>query len=237
MHLVILAAGKSSRFKKKNFNKCLVKLNKQTLIERIINDGLKQKLKIDIVTGYNSSNLKKKLKKYDLNYIYNKNFKKYEMFHSVICALKKIDDNVLFSYSDIIYDTSIFKKFKDKKNISLPYLSKWKKIWKNRNKNIFEDAETFISKNRRLIEIGKKINTKNLNHINGQFMGIFYIPKKQKKIILENYKKNKYYKKKQTTFILNKLLVKNEINTVKYNSYWYEFDDMDDLKNYSITKK
>lgn len=237
MHLVILAAGKNTRFKKKNFNKCLVKLNKQTLIERIIDGGLKQKLKIDIVTGHNSHNLKKKLKKYKLNYIYNKNFKKYEMFHSVICALKKINDDILFSYSDIIYNTSIFKKIKNKKNISLPYLSKWKKIWKSRNKNIFDDAETFISKNCKLIEIGKKISANNLNDINGQFMGIFYIPNNKRQIILKKYKRNEYFKKKQTTFILNKLLINEKIDTIKYNDYWYEFDDINDVKSYTIRKK
>ena len=68
-------------------------------------------------------------------------------------------------------------------------------------------------------------------------MGIFYIPNNKRQIILKKYKRNEYFKKKQTTFILNKLLINEKIDTIKYNDYWYKFDDINDVKSYTIRKK
>ena len=66
MKLIILAAGKGSRiFKDINKNKCLVKINKQTIIEKIINDALSYGIKnIQVVLGYRSNFVIKEIKKY-----------------------------------------------------------------------------------------------------------------------------------------------------------------------------
>ena len=37
------------------------------------------------------------------------------MLYSMILALKKIEDDIIFSYSDIIYDANISKKLSNKK--------------------------------------------------------------------------------------------------------------------------
>ena len=67
MKVVLLAAGKSQRiFKKINKNKCLLKINKNTIIENSINEILKAKVKLEdiiIVLGFKSNLIKKKLKK------------------------------------------------------------------------------------------------------------------------------------------------------------------------------
>ena len=48
-----------------------------------------------------------------------------------------------------------------------------------KKKNIFDDAETFLINSRSFVkEIGNKITKKNLKNVNGQFMGIIFIPKK-----------------------------------------------------------
>ena len=66
MKVVLLAAGKSQRiFKKINKNKCLLKINKNTIIENSINEILKAKVKLKdiiIVLGFKPNLIKKKTK-------------------------------------------------------------------------------------------------------------------------------------------------------------------------------
>ena len=91
MELVILAAGKGSRiFKSINRNKCLIKLNKKTLIEKIISNAKSLNLfnKIHVVVGYKKQNIINSLKNKNVNFIYNEDYKKKEMLHSLKLGLK-----------------------------------------------------------------------------------------------------------------------------------------------------
>ena len=124
----------------------------------------------------------------------------------------------------------MMKKYK-KNNLLLPIKKNWLKIWNKRKKPIFDDAETLKIKNKKLIEIGKKLNK--ISDAQGQFMGILYIPKEMRVNLLKIIKKYKLYKK-QTTFLLNTLLKKKiDIDIISTNLSWYEFDDLDDLNNYN----
>ena len=236
MKLIILAAGKGSRiFKDINKNKCLVKINKQTIIEKIINDALGYGIKnIEVVLGYRSNFVIKEIKKYkEVSFVINKKYNSTDMVYSSMLALKKTNTNTIICYSDIIFHKLIFKKLisSNYKNITIPYITDWKNIWKKRNKSIFEDAETFIIKGNKLLEIGKKITKQNLKSVKGQFMGIVYIPKEKIGKIINEYKK--VSKKIQYTSFINSL-IKNKISIkiIRHNNYWYEFDDIDDLKNF-----
>ena len=138
-------------------------------------------------------------------------------------ALKKSKEDTLISYTDIIYDKAIFSRIKkiNSQNILLPYLSDWKKIWKIRRKKIFDDAETFVkNKKNELVEIGNKLNSRNINSTNGQFAGIIFFPKSHIKGILKFYFSRKERKKIQFTEFLN-LLIKNEylIKVRKYKGF------------------
>ncbi len=236
MKCVLLAAGKSSRmFRTLKKPKCLLKIENKTLIEKLILNlrGLKIK-KIYIVVGFKSHLIKKSLNHLKfLNFIHNNNYGKKEMLYSMILALKKIDDDIIFSYSDITYDKIIMKKLVNKRNnIYLPILSQWQKVWKKRKKNILGDAEDLkIDKRSNLIHIGGKI--KNIKKVKYQFMGIVFIPKKIRKKIIELYETLKNNDKMHLTSFLNFLIKKNiNIKCLKYHNNWYEFDDMDDYLNY-----
>ncbi len=236
MNIVFLAAGKSSRiYKEVGKPKCLLKINNQSIISNLLKNlkGLKIK-KINIVTGFKSYLIKKELKKNKkINYIYNKYFNSREMLYSLILALKKIDDDIIFSYTDIIYDRSIIKKLISKKNnIYLPILKNWKNVWIKRKKEIKSDAEDLqIDKNSNLKTIGKKIT--NISKVKYQFMGLVMINKENKKEIIKLYNSTKNNKKIHLTEFLN-LIVKKKMNIkcLKYLKNWYEFDDIDDYLNY-----
>lgn len=236
MNIVFLAAGKSSRiYKEVGKPKCLLKINNQSIISSLLKNlkGLNLK-KINIVVGFKSYLIKKELKKNKkISYIYNKHYNSREMLYSLILALKKIDDDIIFSYTDIIYDRSIIKKLISRKNnIYLPILKNWKNVWIKRKKEIKSDAEDLqIDKNSNLKTIGKKII--DISKVKYQFMGLVMINKENKKEIIKLYNSMKNNKKMHLTKFLN-LILKKKINIkcLKYLKNWYEFDDIDDYLNY-----
>ncbi len=234
MHFVFLAAGKGTRiFSKIKTNKCLIKISNKTIIERLIENIPKDnRNKIFIATGFNRKEILNETKKFKVNYIHNSKFNSTDMVETLRLALNKINDDILFSYSDIIYDKRIITTILNKniKKITVPIKLNWKNIWKIRNKPILEDAESLIVKDGYILEIGKKI--KNLKKVDGQFMGLLIIPKTERQKVLEIINCRKF-KKYQTTNLLDKLINNGiKVKALKLNYHWYEFDDYEDLKNY-----
>ena len=98
MNFVFLAAGKGTRiFKKIKTNKCLIKLEKKTIIERLIeNIPKKYRSNITIATGFNHKKIFDITKKYKVNFLQNREYRTTEMLHTLYLALKKIDDDIFF---------------------------------------------------------------------------------------------------------------------------------------------
>ncbi len=236
MNIIFLAAGKGSRFyNKTRVNKCLLKIGKKPLIKILIDEIKKTNIKnINIVTGYRSKYLKKKLTEYKkIKFIYNKLYNKREMTHSLIVGLKKMKNDTIISYTDIMFNSNIINKIikHKKKNIVLPILKNWRKVWKIRGKSANLDGETIFLKKNRLIEIGSRI--KKINDVKYQYMGIIFIPKSKIKKIIKIYENLNNKKNIHLTNFLNLLLKKKMIvNTLKISKGWYEFDDYEDYKNY-----
>lgn len=237
MKFVLLAAGKSKRiYNKIKKNKCLLKIRNKTIIQNSLDHALKSNIRdLFVVVGFNANKIKLHLKKNKkIRYIYNSKFNSSEMMYSLILALKKINDDIIFGYSDVLISQKVLKKIIkfNSRNITIPILSNWKKIWKIRDKNPYDDAETLIiKKNSDLSSIGKKI--KKLKEIKYQFMGIVYIPKNKRNYILNFYAKIKNKKNLHLTTFINKLLKKKvKVQSIKVADNWYEFDDYQDYINY-----
>ena len=236
MEILILAAGKSSRiYKDIKTHKCLIKINNQTLIKRIVNICNSEKTikRINIVTGFLTKKIKNELKSYKINFIKNPLFKNTDMVHSIKLGLNKISDDVIISYSDVFYSKRLLRRIIKNmgKRIILPVNKRWLKIWNIRKKDPFLDCETLKYNNKLVLkEIGNKI--KNIKDVNGQFMGLIFIPKneipKLKSLINKNKNKNM-----QTTELIN-ILIKNDIKikVLESRDFWYEFDDYEDVKNF-----
>ncbi len=241
MKFLLLAAGRSSRiYKKINKPKCLININGESLITKIIkNINDIGNYQINIVVGFKSKEIKKELKNFqNIKYINNKFYKTRDMTHSFITALKKINDDLIVTYTDILFDKKILKIIlkNKKKEILLPILKNWKDVWKRRKKNYFEDGEDLkIDSKNYLNNIGGNIDKKNVTKF--QYTGIFFIPKKLKKELIETY--NQFpYKKIHLTEFFNILVNKNKIKIkcLKVSANWYEFDDFNDLINFNKRK-
>lgn len=238
MELLILAAGKGNRiYNEIKKPKCLLEVNKKTLIEKIILDAQKIGLnKISVVLGFKAELIKKKLKGKKVNFVYNRFFKSRDMLYSFILGLKNAKSDIIFSYSDIFFSRKILKDLKAKNKATLPVNMKWKQVWSMRKKKALIDCETLKIRDNKITEIGKK--PKNLKEIHAQYMGIGLIPKSLISEILKFYEKEKKNKKMHITKFLQLLIEKNNLDlyAIKYSSAWYEFDDIEDYRNFKLTK-
>ena len=235
MDLLILAAGKGSRvYGKIKINKSLLKVKNKTLLENIVFNAKSFNFvkKINIVVGFKKQNIIDKIKNKNISF---KDFNTKEMLHSLLIGLKKCKNDTLVSYSDIYFSKNIIKSIysKAKNEIIIPVNKNWKKVWRIRGKSILKDCETLkYDKRKNLTEIGNKI--KFLKNVMGQYMGIIYIPKDKIKLIKKLIIKNKKNSKLHISQFLNKVIKENvQIKCLPTKDYWYEFDDLNDLKNFS----
>jgi len=230
MQLVILASGTGSRLKNKTkkIPKCLVKINGIPIID--YNKKFFDKFKkVVIVTGYKSQLIKKKFldKKYKI--IFNKKYKSTNMVYSLFCASKYINNNVVISYADIIFDKNIFNLFMEHGESSIIIYKNWLKLWKKRmnKKKILKDAENLTLKNNYVENIGEKINKDCPKY---QFMGLLKLTKLDFNKLNIFFKKIKNNKIDLTNF-LNMAISKKIIRLrgIKTNKYWFEIDVAKDI--------
>ncbi len=242
MKLILLAAGKSSRiYNKIGINKCLINVNDKSLIENIIDGAIANNIKeIEVVTGFKKNNIVKKLSKYkNIKFLENKKYNSTDMVYSAMLAIKNSKTDLIISYTDIFYQVSLFKLMNriSKNQISIPFTKDWRRIWNLRKKNIYNDAETFYKdKKNHLLEIGNKITKKNIRKIHGQFLGIIFLPRKKIKSVQNLYRKNQNKKIQFTQFINQMIKANFLIKCINYKDFWYEIDDIKDLKNFRKIK-
>ena len=134
MHLILLAAGMGKRLPKKfrNSPKCMTLLKKKTILEN--NKKFYEKFpNRTIVTGYKRKKLKSLLKILKLKEVYNDEFKKTNMVHSLFKVRNIKNSNLVICYTDIVFDDSIFNDLKISKNKDvMPLKKNWLDIWKGR---------------------------------------------------------------------------------------------------------
>lgn len=228
MNLVILASGMGTRLNKK-MPKCLVSINNKTLLERIINIS-KEFDKVIIVGGYKINLLKKIINNNENIYlINNKHFKTTNMVESFFKAYNKIDRDVIITYSDILFDQSLFKKMISFNKNHLLLKSNWRKVWRLRmsEQKLKLDAEDLKTKKNEIVSIGGKIKNKLPKY---QFMGLIRINYKSLKKVKIFYDKIRNKKIDFTSFINQ--LIKNKIIRFKFKEtkkLWFEIDNKRDL--------
>ncbi len=188
MKVIILAAGRGSRLTPLTDDKpkCLVKLFGKSLLEWQIEKFKKFGINdISVVTGY-----KKELISFDGIKIYhNKNFEKTNMIETLFCAEKEIDETVIVSYGDIIFQDNVVQQLiESKDDFSVVIDKEWKKYWDIRFDNPLDDAESLILDSENYIKnIGQK--TTNLDEIQGQYIGLMKFKGLGTKSVKEFYKK------------------------------------------------
>ena len=168
MQLIVLSAGRGSRLPKKfrNRPKCLVKLNSKPLL--LYNENFFRQFKNKIiVTGFKQKYLKKISEKIGFNNVFNKKYSSTNMVYSLFLTKKKIKEDVVIVYGDIIFSDTVYELLKPKKNI-IPVNVNWYRNWKKRmsTNNIFKDAENIVVKKNTLMKLVQKLIKTKYQNIN-----------------------------------------------------------------------
>ena len=248
MKVIILAAGKGTRMGSLTDKKpkCMITYKGKSLINYTIQTiracGINE---IIIIDGYNNNILKNHLLDDKIKFITNKKYSTTNMVYTLFCAESEMNDDLIISYADIIYNKEVLKNLiNNNNNFVVTVDKKWLDLWKIRMDNPLLDAETMkIDKDCNIVEIGNK--PKSYLDIHGQYVGLIKISNSVLKMIRRFYHKldkTKKYDGKNfnnmymTSFI--QLIVDSgcKVKADLINGGWLEFDNQNDLNVYEDQK-
>ena len=247
MRAIILAAGQGIRLRPltDNIPKCLLEFAGKTLLERLIQTfrscGIND---IVIVKGFHGESIDFPR----IQYVKNERFAETGITESLFCAKDKLADSVIVSYADIIFEESVLMKLiKSEGDISGIVDKNWREYWKIRSDDPFSDAESLVlDKENYIIDIGKT-NLKNIDDVDGQFIGMIKFQNEGIKALKNFYEKvkseaiNGYnplnptlpFKQSTLTNLLQGLIKSGQkIRAVLIKNGWLEFDTLSDYRIY-----
>ena len=171
MKAVILAAGRGTRLRPLTDEcpKCMVRLGDKPLvayqIEAMRDCGIED---ISIVTGYRSELVTLEgVKKF-----VNRDYETTNMVATLMSAGEYLDDELIVSYGDIVYEKSVLSKLiESKSDVSVVVDLDWREYWQVRMEDPLQDAETLkMDSEGHIVELGKKPSS--YREIEAQYIGL-----------------------------------------------------------------
>ncbi|NOH70738.1 phosphocholine cytidylyltransferase family protein [Vibrio pectenicida] len=246
MKMIILAAGKGTRLAPLTDSKpkCMVEYNSKPIIDRIMKTAFSCNIdNIAIVNGYKRSVLEEHLKGTSVNFFTNERFDKSNMVSTLFCAKDFMDDDLIISYSDIVYRKEILDLLKNNNDDFCVVIDRqWKKLWLQRTDDPLSDVETLRVRGGNIIEIGKK--TDSYDDIEGQYIGLLKISKKAIKEVVDFYEsldENEVYdgtdyKNMYMTSFIQKIIDNvMDVKPLYIDGGWVEIDSISDLNSIMVT--
>lgn len=236
MKAIILAAGMGSRLKAltKDNPKCMVKVNGETLIERVLSQLDKCNLEeIILVLGYKKEVLKEYINNLGIetkiSYIDNDIYDKTNNIYSLYMAKEEmLKNDILLLESDLIFDDSILKNLTADTNKNMAVIASYEpwmdgtcvKLDSENNIIDFVTSKKFDFNNTK--DLYKTVNvykfSKEFNKCYIKFLEAY----------LSSNGENQYYETVLETMIN---VLPNELKgfVLNNNQKWYEIDDKQDL--------
>jgi len=242
MKIIILAAGQGKRLMPltQEIPKCMVKFRGIHIIDYIISAAKKANIsEIGIVTGYKNHILVDKFKKNkQVIFFENKLYASTNMMFSLACAKPFFDDDLIISYSDIIYTPEILTKLAlSPFEISVVIDKNWKNLWSMRMDDPLSDAESLKISNGIITDIGHKVNS--YSDIEGQYIGLIKISKKFLRTFFLEYEslsnsmsKSLFENLYMTDFLQYLVKRSYKLSPVFIKGDWIEIDSVSDLEAY-----
>lgn len=236
MQAIILAAGMGKRLKEltSNATKCMVEVNGQTMIERVLKqlDALSLS-KVILVVGYEADKLIEYIKSIPLHtqveFIRNDIYDKTNNIYSLYLAKEElIKEDTLLLESDIICEDRVLTRLVENPYPSLALVAKYEN-WMDGTVVTLDDENNilrFISKKEfQFEEKDMYYKTVNIYKFSKEFSRSHYVP------FLEAYCKalgyNEYYEQVlKVITLLDHVEIKAE---PLEDELWYEIDDVQDL--------
>lgn len=237
MQAIILAAGMGRRLGEftQNNTKCMVEVNGEKLIDRVLNQLSQLSLrKVIIVIGYKGKELVEYLgtryeDKINIEFVNNPIYDKTNNIYSLSLVKEKMEeDDTLLLESDLIFEDKMLQLIVDNPYPNLALVAKYESWMDGTVVKLDEDNNivNFVPKKAfKYEEVDQYFKTVNIYKFSKEFSTHKYVP------FLEAYCKalgnNEYYEQvlRVITFLSNSDLKALPIGREK----WYEIDDVQDL--------
>mgnify|MGYP000923928109 CR=1 FL=1 len=243
MNVIVLAAGRGSRLHPYTAEcpKCLTELGDQTLIGRQLSTlrgaGIEN---ITIVTGYRAEMLAQP----NTAQIHNPDWATTNMVESLFAAESIFGDDLIVSYSDIIYEPKVIESLiQNDADISVVIDRQWRSYWEHRFSDPLSDAESLrMNDAGHIIDIGQKVE--NIELIEAQYIGLMRFKRAGIKALRDTraslqhiqrpWMKKRPIEQAYMTDLLMELISRgHEISAVPIESGWLEIDTVDDFEKAS----
>ena len=243
MKAIIIAAGMGTRMQHltEDLPKCMLKFGGKTLLERQI-EGLTSSgvTDISVIKGYK----KEKINYPGLKYYINDNYENNNILNSLFYAEEEMDDEVIISYSDILYENQVVERLlESRKDISIVVDIEWREYYNNRKDHPIEEAENVIfDAENKVVEIGKILTKK--HDVHGEFIGMMKLTKRGTDIFKRNYHRSKelfwgkpfvraatFEKAYLTDMLQDLVLLGVDVHSVIIKRGWREIDTVEDYEN------
>ena len=189
---------------------------------------------IIVVRGYCAEAIKSE----GVRFVFNPLYASSNMVYSLFCADRELTGDVIISYGDIVYNTTVLKSLLDcNTDIAITIDTKWRELWELRMEDPLADAETLIlDSNGNVMELGKKAKT--FDDIQGQYMGLIKISAKiiqKMRTFYHTMDHSRVYDGKDfnnmymTSFLQNMIDNGFSIRAVPIAGGWVEIDSITDL--------
>ena len=239
---LIIAAGLGSRLKKhtENLPKCMLDFGGKTLLQRQLDSYKKCGIKdISLIRGYK----KEKINYKGIKYFENTDYKNNNILNSIFYAEKVINGNIIISYSDILFDSSVVERTLDTDHdISVVVDIDWRGYYVGRKDHPISEAENVIFNSNNEVEKIGKINTGN-EEVHGEFIGMIKLSNRGTEIFKEHFHRLKkiywnkpfqrakiFQKAYLTDFIQELVDIGIKVHCVIIESGWKEIDTVEDYK-------
>lgn len=170
MKAIIVAAGPGSRLNPLTNErpKCLLEVGGKTILQRALEalraNGIER---IAIVRGYCSQLINYP----NITYYENPNYRANNILRSLFYAEREMDDDFIFSYSDIIFGSEIVAKLIEcEAEITVTVDTNWLQHYDGRDLHPISEAELVKLENGQVVKIGKEVVRPDEAH--GEFIGL-----------------------------------------------------------------
>ena len=239
---LIVAAGLGSRLKghTENTPKCMLDFGGKTLLERQLYSYRKCGIEdISLVRGYKKNKINYK----NIKYFDNNDYKDNNILNSIFYAEEIINDNIIISYSDILFEPFIVQRTLDSDHdISVVVDIDWKDYYVDRKEHPISEAENVIfNSNNEVVKIGKIATEK--EEVHGEFIGMIKLNPRGCKIFKENFhrvkkffwnkpfQRAKTFQKAYLTDMIQELVdIGVKVHCVVIKRGWKEIDTVEDYK-------
>ena len=247
MKAIILAAGEGRRLRPLTNEKpkAMIEIGGKSLIQHQVDIFRECEInEIFIITGYLSDKINFK----NIVYLKNENFDKTNMVETLFCAREIMNEAVIVSYGDIIFEKKILKKLLDsQEDLSVVIDKNWKKYWEVRFDDPLSDAESLtMDSDGNITSIGQKVE--DISKIQGQYIGLMKFQGNGLMNLIEFYDEVKekasktginllnpeiaFEKSYMTDFLQAAISKGMKIKSIIVENGWLEVDSINDYKLY-----